>query len=610
MANEIVSIDGMFKNMMRSGFTDVHVLCEKIDNSISAKATHIRITINDKDSTIIYADNGYGMNKEQLINCGVVHKNSNITSEKHGRFGAGDKVANINLSNMQSVKYISRHKDNDAIFELTMDYNDYKLNPHEATKRTEENEWNQMAINKESHGTLQIINSTSEIVKRISDNITRYDIYSIIVDIASNYNKFLQDVKIEFIVENKLYNVAPIDMLKNCKNKQKNTIDCCLSNNGEYMFYYDSKKKGKKVRRDYSSSKQGKDIHEIPDNTKKRVGSILLEQSYHEDLKTNMESDMKEMNINVNKYSNKDMSNRMCGFAVERNRKQITLFPPCEPGTSNSEIKYRLNSYFRISFDANEDLDKLFNVQVNKCDLVKDNIHPVLFKTIDHICTQYVREIKNESENENLESISNKRPMSDSIKTNPTQIASVTTINFDKTNHTPIASTTPTIVDKTNPTPTASTTPTIVDKTKHTPVASVTPIIVDKTKHTPITSVTPIIVDKTKHTPVASVTPIIVDKTKVVLVTEESSVSQPINPIMPIKKEVNSSITFSKGDNNYLYVHHNGKIQFKTKYIGQYSITENYYKSHLNGLGVDRFIELMTIYNKIGVFECNDKYLI
>jgi hypothetical protein len=202
----------------------------------------------------------------------------------------------------------------------------------------------------------------------------------------------------------------------------------------------------------------------------------------------------------------------------------------------------------------------------------------VLFKTIDHICTQYVREIKNESENENLESISNKRPMSDSIKTNPTQIASVTTINFDKTNHTPIASTTPTIVDKTNPTPTASTTPTIVDKTKHTPVASVTPIIVDKTK--------------------------------VVLVTEESSVSQPINPIMPIKKEVNSSITFSKGDNNYLYVHHNGKIQFKTKYIGQYSITENYYKSHLNGLGVDRFIELMTIYNKIGVFECNDKYLI
>jgi hypothetical protein len=34
MANEIVSIDGMFKNMMRSGFTDVHVLCEKIDNSI------------------------------------------------------------------------------------------------------------------------------------------------------------------------------------------------------------------------------------------------------------------------------------------------------------------------------------------------------------------------------------------------------------------------------------------------------------------------------------------------------------------------------------------------------------------------------------------------
>jgi hypothetical protein len=99
-----------------------------------------------------------------------------------------------------------------------------------------------------------------------------------------------------------------------------------------------------------------------------------------------------------------------------------------------------------------------------------------------------------------------------------------------------------------------------------------------------------------------------VDKTKAVLVTEESSISQPINPIIPIKKDVNSSITFSKGENNYLYVHHNGKNLFKTKYIGQYSITENYYKSHLNGLGEDRFIEWMTKYNIIGVFECNDKY--
>ncbi len=139
------------------GYKTEQAIAELIDNSIDARISDeketIRVDLDFQKKWIIVKDNGYGMNKQDMINAMTIAKGTKVKS-KLGQFGIGTKSAcsalgrkfTITTSKINSNKEYSAEYDEKTW--LTDKRQDWKNFPIIEKTLTKEKEW---------HGTIIII---------------------------------------------------------------------------------------------------------------------------------------------------------------------------------------------------------------------------------------------------------------------------------------------------------------------------------------------------------------------------------------------------------------------------------------------------------------------
>ena len=603
MNQDTIDIRGLFKNMQSIGFSLLHCLCEKIDNSISAGATHIKITIdntsmNNMNNTnmnlLIVADDANGMNIEGLHNCGTVNRRTDATHTKHGRFGAGGNIADIVITCMGKVHYISKPKDDDTVYEMPLNYDvvkmeDYKLNPHEASRKTEDL-WQKYAINKESSGTVQLMFSNPTILKELItglkiDNITgdRFKLGSIY------YEQLHRGLKLSFQINETLYPIEPIDRSKYAAihkdDKQKVTIRAYqLANSSSYRFYY-SDASGAYSYREFTQSKRGKNIKEAPEKTlHKHLGDIVISSTYHANWCDLIKPDLDKMQLKTLGISQDKIKLLLGGINVFRNEKLLAQFPSSRTGLSAGLIPYFQNSHHMIAFKANDQMDKFFDVLVNKSNLVEQNIQQELLNTIEVICDGFASKMKR-----NHEIVCQKCKATDKCACPPPP-----------------------------PPPPPVPVPVVVcQKCKATdkcacpspPPVPVPVVICQKCKA----------IDKCACPPPPPPPPapvVICQKCKA---TDKCACPPPPPPPVPVVvcQKCKATIIctcpsppkfeFSKSENNVVIWYQKKNI-FVIPFVGRYEISETFYKEILMNLGDQRFMEWIEKSAERGVFEHNKTY--
>jgi hypothetical protein len=215
--------------MMEIGFTLWQCMNEKLENSDSANAANMKITL--RDGTLVIADDGDGMNEEEMKICGRFHNRTSSAADKHGTKGVGGNIADINLSGGGRVIYCSKSVSSSSssssssshrVTSMELNYGvqteeEYRPRPQEAPRRIEEEVWDKFSLDKTRTGTVQLYETVPrKIYKELVESIKANDIIHSFRRIwAFTYESLLRSGKtIIFDVEGEEFTIHPIDMMK------------------------------------------------------------------------------------------------------------------------------------------------------------------------------------------------------------------------------------------------------------------------------------------------------------------------------------------------------------------------------------------------------------
>jgi hypothetical protein len=424
MSASSISFIGFIKSMMEIGFTLWQCLNEKIENSDSANANKMKITLHD--GKLVIADDGNGMNEEEMKTCGKFHNRSSSSSAKHGTKGVGGNIADINLSGGGRVIYCSKSASSQPPHSITyMELNygvqteeEYRPRPQEAPRSKEEQIWNRYAIDPSRTGTVQVIeNVPSKIYKELVESIKANDIVHSFRRIwAFTYVSILSSGKtIIFDVEGDEFTLHPIDMIKfdetEHQHRQKDVCSIYVKNGGggdELRVYYTNPSNGKLYYRDYSRSNKGNEIEQKrrpEEDGYTKIGDFTITHTYNQNWRELHKAEMERNGIDVDCCNDQDFLNHSGGgvLTIARNRKHVCQFPTCQTGESASYIPYHQNSKHLLDYDASDAMDGLFNIQLNKSSLVRDNIQKEVFQTILHLNRKFIGRMKTQTEKQEQE---------------------------------------------------------------------------------------------------------------------------------------------------------------------------------------------------------------
>ena len=385
---------------------------EKLENSDSANAGNMKITL--LDGKLVIADDGDGMNEEEMKTCGKFHNRSTSSAAKHGTKGVGGNIADINLSGAGRVTYCSKSSSSSSrgITYMELNYSvdteeEYRPRPQEAPRRIEEDVWDKFSLDRTRSGTVQLYETVPpKIYKELVQSIKANDIIHSFRRIwAFTYESLLRSGKtIIFDVEGELFTLYPIDMMKYNETEESNRhIDLCSiwkktidAHNEETRVYY-TNQRGKLCYRDYSNSNKGNETAQArpEDDGFTKIGDFTITHTYNQNWRELHNEEMERNGINV-ACSEQDFLNHIGGgvVTISRNRKHVCQFSTSQSGESASYIPYHQNSKHSLDYDANDVMDGLFNIQLNKSSLVRDNIQKEVMRTINHLNRKFIGKMK------------------------------------------------------------------------------------------------------------------------------------------------------------------------------------------------------------------------
>lgn len=426
MSASSISFVGFIISMMEIGFTLWQCMNEKIENSDSANAGNIKITL--RDGKLIIADDGNGMNEEEMKTCGRFHNRTSSAVNKHGTKGVGGNIADINLSGGGRVIYCSKSASSssssssrDIVTSMELNYGvateeEYRPRPQEASRRIEEEVWDKYSLNKEHTGTVQLYETVPpKIYKELTQSIKSNDIVQSFRRIwAFTYESLLRSKKtIIFDVEGEEFTLYPIDMMKYSETDELNRhIDRCSiwkktidAQNEETRVYY-TNPRGKLCYRDYSNSNKGNETAQArpEEDGFTKIGDFTITHTYNQNWRELHKLEMERNGINV-ACNDQDFLNNIGGgvVTIARNRKHVCQFQTSQTGESASYIPYHQNSKHLLDYDASDIMDGLFNIQLNKSSLVSDNIQKEVFRTIQHLNRKFIGKMKTLTEKQEQE---------------------------------------------------------------------------------------------------------------------------------------------------------------------------------------------------------------
>lgn len=359
MSQKSVNIGGTIRALRSLGFHDRDLPPEGFDNSIGAGATHIRMTI-ESNKTIIFADNGPGMIKDEMVKRFILYEDSAASDKKQGRFGIGENVKHSLITdNLTSSKTISKKND---ILQMILDWpsalnnNEFTLVTSEASRKSED-EWNKYAIDSKKAGTVDIIPASEPVFKYFTDKISM---------LVKHYSLMYSDsltkgVKIEIICLGKKYSLKALNPLSDEDNSKtflgkNNHLEVWNKEDGTLRIYFESAD-GTLVYRD---GKKHVSIYPPPkEEGFNRVGSLTVQSAY-----------------NPNWAKCTDMG----GIYYKRNNKIIQRSTIVSPNSGDFGERDCINNT-RTIVTFGVCFDKLFGLEVNKSHLekihasIEDHIH-------------------------------------------------------------------------------------------------------------------------------------------------------------------------------------------------------------------------------------------
>lgn len=359
-----IDIAGMIQNMQHSGFTTTSALSEFIDNAWSAGATQIHIRI--EKPFLILSDDGCGMNKEELLDCNIFHRRKDA-SEKQGRFGIGSKHAGIHLSDTQTMTMYSFKEGLVHMIELNYQQfiRDKTMHLHVAEiGRSHEAIWNAYSFQK---GTVIRIESTDAVLDPLLELLHVPTEKNLLYHFGLTYCTMLRTCALNIDG----HTVTPVDIMQGDTYTQNLTV---YAKDDLRIQYND-------VYRDFKSSKKGKQVPFKQDDYEK-VGTIRLRCAYRNDWEKVLPLPLK--------IHNKEEMDVFHGKFVIRNGKMVARFNVATKQSGDFNVRaVAANTHVCIEFDANEKMDALFGVQVNKSTLLEENIHEHVRATIEQLIKDY-----------------------------------------------------------------------------------------------------------------------------------------------------------------------------------------------------------------------------
>lgn len=424
MSASSISFAGFIISMMEIGFTLWQCMNEKLENSDSANAANMRITL--QDGKLVIADDGNGMNEEEMKTCGRFHNRTSSAADKHGTKGVGGNIADINLSGGGRVTYCSKSASSSSQRVTSMELNygvdteeEYRPRPQEAPRRIEEEVWDKYSLNKEHSGTVQLYETVPrKIYKELCESIKSNDVIHSFRRIWSfTYESLLRSGKtIIFDIEGEEFTIHPIDMMKYGETDESNRhIDDCSiwkktidAQNEETRVYY-TNPRGKLCYRDYSNSNKGNETAQArPEQDGfTKIGDFTITHTYNENWRELHKEEMARNGIDLVGCNEQDFLNNIGGgvVTIARNRKHVCQFPTSQTGESASYIPYHQKSKHLLDYDASDTMDGLFNIQLNKSSLVRDNIQKEVMRTIHYLNRKFIGKMKTLTEKQEQEAV-------------------------------------------------------------------------------------------------------------------------------------------------------------------------------------------------------------
>ncbi len=566
-----VDYSGLLRNLLNDTFNTKDCIGELIDNSLGAGATRIWLHIDSSESKLYFIDNGAGMSKEEAGNSIVLHKRSCSSEKKAGCFGIGLKhaIAQLtqNAGKMQLfTKLAGDSADNitemEVNFKQAIETGKPVINPHDISRKGYENVWEPYAYSGELGGTIMVFELPEEILEELTNALNTTEIeHSLRYFIGSRYYHILNDgITVDISLDDgNTYEVVPDDSLmwdeiEDEEDKQEIRLKVYYNSNNKRVVVYYMNDNGDKGFRNFDKTKTGKWIAGKPSGEYEDIGSLLLRSVYSDNWAELKKTQLKANNIKI-KYNkkdgkpNRDFMDQLNGTRIIRNGRVIQQFPTPGIKSGDHELrKFTYNTLCNVSYTADETMDRLFKLNINKSNLEQDGIHPNILNTIMYLHNEFVKkryrvhfpapnpESDSESEHE----------IPAPVVPEPAPVAPEPA---------PVAP---------EPAPVAPAPAPVAPAPA--PVAPAPAPVGPAPTPAPNTSLQP------KPKPV--------------------SVPDPVAPLKPIPSPTPiTHVKFSKTSENVIINNNKTGKSISIPYKGQYHVTEQYYSQHLLELGDDRFME-------------------
>lgn len=382
-SSKSVNVGGTIRALQSLGFHLLDLPPEGFDNSLGVKATHIRMMI-EEDHTCIFADNGPGMNREQLEERFVLYDDKPASDERQGRFGIGEDVKHSLLTeNLKMSKTITKGrcppKSNPQgapvlrLSQIELDWpraiekNVFPLHASDASRESEE-EWNKYAIDPKKSGTVDIIPLSDANFKYFTENAA-----AVVQHYERMYAKdLLEGLRLQLVILNHVYTLQGHDVLVEQHEPQttftkSQELDVYQAPDGSLIIYFKNTKgnkisKGKWVRRDGNARPEKPDVL---DPSWKHLGLLPVEHAYHR---------------NWQKLYD------LGGIYYNRNRKNIMRKSLVSPNSGDYDLRdVIVSGRTRVTFPVA--FDKFFGLEVNKSHI--KNIHKELEEEIEWHAMQF-----------------------------------------------------------------------------------------------------------------------------------------------------------------------------------------------------------------------------
>jgi hypothetical protein len=364
MSKSIIDVEGTLKNILASGFSDFDIIKEGWDNSLAKQLNTKNIKLIIKDNYVSFVDDGTGMNETQLFDANIINKNTNVCTNKQGLFGFGYKAL---IAGITQLKFpaVTVSQSVDGLAEVVTDYHkaiknkDLCINPTTRMSIEGIEIWNTDSFNTENTGTI--------ICFKGEHNLKNLDICKLKDILGYTYYHSNKDVKMSIEFYGTTHHIIPFDYIYRSQSNTR-SMDLFIYKSATDFKICVKRDNGIKVL-DFNN-KGEKLVDKSLGNNYTEIGSFNVTSAYFKNWPDKLEH----------------------GTIYSRNGRALNFLPDTKKSTGDWYKQTIHNSTRTIlEYQANNFLDELSKVNINKSNISLQNINSYLINSIKYYRNEFIK---------------------------------------------------------------------------------------------------------------------------------------------------------------------------------------------------------------------------